>query len=108
MRAVSVDEHGDRPDSPGTSIRYQEVAVLVDADVTPVDATTAGQVYVIEHAMALVLFDTGQDRASVTDDAYSPADSPAKSSRSKSRCPTWSSCQLMTPPLPRACPAPDH
>ena len=29
-------------------------------------------VYVIEHAMALVLFDTGQDRASVTDDAYFP------------------------------------
>jgi hypothetical protein len=29
-------------------------------------------VYVIEHAKALVLFDTGQDRASVTDDAYFP------------------------------------
>ena len=29
-------------------------------------------VYVIEHANALVLFDTGQDRASVTDDAYFP------------------------------------
>ena len=45
---------------------------MVDADVTPVDATTAGHVYVIEHAKALVLFDTGQDRASVTDDAYFP------------------------------------
>jgi N-acyl homoserine lactone hydrolase len=30
-------------------------------------------VYVIEHAQGLLLFDTGQDRASVTDDAYSPA-----------------------------------
>ena len=29
-------------------------------------------VYVIEHANGLVLFDTGQDRASVTDDAYFP------------------------------------
>ncbi len=30
-------------------------------------------VYVIEHAKGLVLFDTGQDRASVTDDSYFPA-----------------------------------
>jgi N-acyl homoserine lactone hydrolase len=30
-------------------------------------------VYVIEHAKGLVLFDTGQDRASVTDDAYFPS-----------------------------------
>jgi N-acyl homoserine lactone hydrolase len=29
-------------------------------------------VYVIEHAKGLVLFDTGQDRASITDDAYFP------------------------------------
>jgi N-acyl homoserine lactone hydrolase len=29
-------------------------------------------VYVIEHAKRLILFDTGQDRASVTDDAYFP------------------------------------
>jgi glyoxylase-like metal-dependent hydrolase (beta-lactamase superfamily II) len=29
-------------------------------------------VYVIEHAQGLILFDTGQDRASVTDDAYFP------------------------------------
>ena len=29
-------------------------------------------VYVIEHAKGLVLFDTGQDRASVTDDTYFP------------------------------------
>jgi N-acyl homoserine lactone hydrolase len=29
--------------------------------------------YVIEHVKGLVLFDTGQDRASVTDDAYFPA-----------------------------------
>lgn len=28
--------------------------------------------YVIEHARGLILFDTGQDRASVTDDAYFP------------------------------------
>lgn len=28
--------------------------------------------YVIEHANGLLLFDTGQDRASVTDDAYFP------------------------------------
>jgi len=28
--------------------------------------------YVIEHAQGLILFDTGQDRASVTDDAYFP------------------------------------
>ena len=30
-------------------------------------------VYVIEHARGLILFDTGQDRASVTDDKYFPA-----------------------------------
>jgi N-acyl homoserine lactone hydrolase len=30
-------------------------------------------VYVIEHAKGLVLFDTGQDRASVTDDSYFPS-----------------------------------
>src|SRR2546423_12501876 len=29
-------------------------------------------VYVIEHARGLILFDTGQDRASVTDDNYFP------------------------------------
>ena len=29
-------------------------------------------VYVIEHSRGLILFDTGQDRASVTDDAYFP------------------------------------
>jgi glyoxylase-like metal-dependent hydrolase (beta-lactamase superfamily II) len=29
-------------------------------------------VYVIKHARGLILFDTGQDRASVTDDAYFP------------------------------------
>src|SRR5687768_16218667 len=29
-------------------------------------------VYVIEHEKGLVLFDTGQDRASVTDDSYFP------------------------------------
>ena len=32
---------------------------------------------------------------------------PARYSRSKSRCPTWSSCPPTTPPLPRACSAPD-
>jgi len=30
-------------------------------------------VYVIEHARGLILFDTGQDRASVTDDTYFPS-----------------------------------
>jgi glyoxylase-like metal-dependent hydrolase (beta-lactamase superfamily II) len=33
-------------------------------------------VYVIEHANGLVLFDTGQDRASVTDDSYFPGGLP--------------------------------
>ena len=33
-------------------------------------------VYVIEHAKGLLLFDTGQDRASVTDDAYFPGGFP--------------------------------
>jgi N-acyl homoserine lactone hydrolase len=28
--------------------------------------------YLIEHAKGLILFDTGRDRASVTDDAYFP------------------------------------
>ncbi len=35
----------------------------------------AMNVYVIEHAHGLVLFDTGQDRASVTDDEYFPGGS---------------------------------
>ena len=33
-------------------------------------------VYVIEHAKGLLLFDTGQDRASVTDDSYFPGGFP--------------------------------
>lgn len=33
-------------------------------------------VYVIEHAKGLLLFDTGQDRASVTDDSYFPGGLP--------------------------------
>jgi hypothetical protein len=36
-------------------------------------------VYVIGHAKWLVLFDTAQDRASVTDDSYFPAGSPGSS-----------------------------
>jgi hypothetical protein len=40
----------------------------VAADVPrPVNA------YVVEHARGLILFDTGQDRASVTDDSNFPA-----------------------------------
>jgi hypothetical protein len=39
-------------------------------ECTPYAPSTTANVYVIEHANGLVLFDTGQDRASVTDDAY--------------------------------------
>jgi hypothetical protein len=53
-------------------------------------------VYVIEHASGLILFDTGQDRASVTDETYFPggatgylyADSPA-SAATGARSGSW-------------------
>ncbi len=45
---------------------------MVAADLTRWLPPRPINVYVIEHAKGLVLFDTGQDRASVTDDSYFP------------------------------------
>ena len=44
----------------------------MDADITPVDAAAAGQRLCHRARRGLILFDTGQDRASVTDDTYFP------------------------------------
>jgi N-acyl homoserine lactone hydrolase len=44
----------------------------VAAHVAEVDPAAADQRVLIEHSEGLLLFDTGQDRASVTDDSYFP------------------------------------
>jgi hypothetical protein len=71
-------------------------------------------VYVIEHAERLVLFDTGQDRASVTDDSYFPGgltgviyDRPPGSTSTPGRHSRPSSARSGTRPArsaPRSCP----
>src|SRR2546429_8348177 len=45
-------------------------------------------VYVIEHANGLILFDTGQDRASVPDAAYFPGGAPGHPVHPLARLPT--------------------
>ena len=44
--------------------------------------------YVIEHQNGLVLFDTGQDRSSVTDPNYFPSCCPRQATP-PDRCPSW-------------------
>jgi glyoxylase-like metal-dependent hydrolase (beta-lactamase superfamily II) len=72
VHAVSVISTGTvqiRPEHPYGSRKPLYWWLLTSRRWTP---RRPINVYVIEHARGLLLFDTGQDRASVTDDAYFP------------------------------------
>jgi glyoxylase-like metal-dependent hydrolase (beta-lactamase superfamily II) len=72
VRAVSVISTGTvriRPEHPYGTRKPLYWWLLTARRWTPPRPIN---VYVIEHARGLILFDSGQDRASVTDDAYFP------------------------------------
>jgi N-acyl homoserine lactone hydrolase len=72
VKAVSVISTGTvqiRPEHPYGTRKPLYWWLLTSRQWTPPRPVN---VYVIEHASGLVLFDTGQDRASVTDPAYFP------------------------------------
>ena len=72
VKAVSVISTGTvriRPEHPHGSRKPLYWWLLTSRRWTPPRPIN---VYVIEHSRGLILFDTGQDRASVTDDAYFP------------------------------------
>jgi N-acyl homoserine lactone hydrolase len=72
VKAVSVISTGTvqiRPEHPYGSTKPMYWWLLTSRQWTPPRPVN---VYVIEHAKGLLLFDTGQDRASVTDDTYFP------------------------------------
>jgi N-acyl homoserine lactone hydrolase len=72
VKAVSVISTGTvqiHPEQPYGSRKPLYWWLLTSRRWTPPQAIN---VYVIEHARGLILFDTGQDRASVTDGAYFP------------------------------------
>jgi N-acyl homoserine lactone hydrolase len=72
VRAVSVISTGTvriRPEHPYGTRKPLYWWLLTSREWTPPRPVN---VYVIEHAKGLILFDTGQDRASVTDDTYLP------------------------------------
>ena len=73
VKAVSVISTGTvqiRPEHPYGSRKPRYWWLLTSRQWTPPRPIN---VYVIEHARGLILFDTGQDRASVTDPAYFPS-----------------------------------
>jgi glyoxylase-like metal-dependent hydrolase (beta-lactamase superfamily II) len=72
VKAVSVISTGTvriRPEHPYGTRKPLYWWLLTSRQWTPPRPIN---VYVIEHATGLILFDTGQDRASVTDNAYFP------------------------------------
>ena len=72
VKAVSVIRTGTveiHPEHPFGTRKPLYWWLLTSRQWTPPRPVNA---YVIEHAQGLILFDTGQDRASVTDDAYFP------------------------------------
>jgi len=72
VRAVSVISTGTvqiRPEHPYGSKKPTYWWLLTSREWTPPRPIN---VYVIEHDGGLLVFDTGQDRASVTDDSYFP------------------------------------
>jgi N-acyl homoserine lactone hydrolase len=76
VKAVSVISTGTvriRPEHPGGSRAPLPWWLLTSRRWTPPQPIN---VYVIEHARGLILFDTGQDRASVTDSGYFPGGLP--------------------------------
>jgi glyoxylase-like metal-dependent hydrolase (beta-lactamase superfamily II) len=73
VQAVSVISTGTvqiRPEHPYGTRKPLYWWLLTSRQWTPPRPIN---VYVIEHARGLILFDTGQDRASVTDDTYFPS-----------------------------------
>ena len=73
VSVVSTGQVQIRPDHEASTWRPAAWWLLASRHWTgprPINA------YVIEHRDGLVLFDTGQDRASVTDPGYFPAASP--------------------------------
>jgi len=73
VKAVSVISTGTvqiRPEHPYGSRKPMYWWLLTSRRWTPPRPVN---VYVIEHARGLILFDTGQDRASVTDSTYFPS-----------------------------------
>ena len=76
VKAVSVISTGTvriRPEHPGGSRAPLTWWLLTSRRWTPPQPIND---YVIEHARGLILFDTGQDRASVTDRGYFPGGIP--------------------------------
>jgi N-acyl homoserine lactone hydrolase len=72
VKAVSIIRTGTvqiRPEHPYGTRKPLYWWLLTSRRWTPPRPVNA---YVIEHARGLILFDTGQDRASVTDDSYFP------------------------------------
>jgi N-acyl homoserine lactone hydrolase len=69
VSAVSTGTVQIRPEHPFGTRKPLYWWLLTSRRWTPPRPVNA---YVIEHAKGLILFDTGQDRASVTDDAYFP------------------------------------
>jgi hypothetical protein len=72
VKAVSVVSTGTveiHPEQPYRSRKPLYWWILTSRRWTPPRSINA---YVIEHARGLILFDTGQDRASVTDNSYFP------------------------------------
>ena len=79
VRAVSALSTGTvqiHPEHPFSTSKPLYWWLLASRRWTPPRPVTA---YVIEHTQGLILFHTGQDRASVTDDGYFPAASPGSS-----------------------------
>ena len=68
---VSTGQVRIRPDHLASSLRPMAWWLLASRHWTGLRPINA---YVIEHRDGLVLFDTGQDRASITDPAISPAE----------------------------------
>lgn len=69
VRVVSTGTVRIRPEHVGPTRQNQYVWLLTSRSWTPPRPVNA---YLIEHREGLVLFDTGQDRASVTDPHYFP------------------------------------
>ncbi len=65
-------QHGDRRHPSSTRVPGSVADVLVDPHLPTLARKPPINVYVIEHADGVVVFDTGQDRASVTDPSYFP------------------------------------
>jgi hypothetical protein len=64
------DQRRDRAHPPRNSLRQPQAAVLPAADLRQWTPPRPVNIYVIEHAKALILSGTGQDRDSATDTCF--------------------------------------